>query len=34
MPSVNFKLNCAGCNIINLLDSNIKKKNQKTKKLI
>jgi len=26
MPSVSFKLNWAGCNIINLLDSNTKKK--------
>jgi hypothetical protein len=32
MPSVNFKLNCAGCNIINLLDSNTKKKKSKDKK--
>jgi len=31
MPSVSFKLNYVGCNIINLLGSTIKK-NQKIKK--
>jgi len=31
MPSVSFKLNYAGCNIINLLDSNTKKKSKDKK---